>query len=182
MQFFGDVTRTAGSIDQNTRTMLTEIQVDNSKGLLLPGMYAVATFPAAKGGGPLIISGDAIAIRDDRPTVAVIRDGKVKLTPVVIGRDLGSESEIVSGLKQGDMIASSFTDEVVDGREVQTRMNKKQQDAAQQPIKPAPPGGSTQYGDPGITDQDMQGQNAKPQQKQNQGGAKKATGKKGSQQ
>jgi multidrug efflux pump subunit AcrA (membrane-fusion protein) len=182
MQFFGDVTRTAGSIDQNTRTMLTEIQVDNSKGLLLPGMYAVATFPAAKGNGPLIISGDAIAIRNDRPTVAVIRDGKVKLTPVVVGRDLGSESEIVSGLKQGDIIASSFTDEVLEGAPVETRMNKKQQGAAQQQIKPAPPGGSTQYGDPGITDQDMQGQNAKPQQKQGQGGAKKATGKKGSQQ
>jgi multidrug efflux pump subunit AcrA (membrane-fusion protein) len=181
-QFFGDVTRTAGAIDQNTRTMLTEIQVDNSKGLLLPGMYAVATFPPAKGGGPLIVSGDAIAIRNDRPTVALIRDGKVVLTPVTIGRDLGSESEIVSGLKQGDVIASTFTDDVVEGAPVETRMNKKQQSEAQQQIKPNPPGGSTQYGDPGIEDQDMQGQRGKPQQKKSDGGAKKATGKKGSEQ
>ena len=42
--FYGDVTRTAGSLDQNTRTLLTEIQVDNHIGRLLPGMYTVATF------------------------------------------------------------------------------------------------------------------------------------------
>jgi hypothetical protein len=49
-------------------------------------------------------------------------------------------------------------------------------------IKPNPPGGSTQYGDAGIVDQGMQGQNAKPQQKQQGKGATKATGKQGTQQ
>jgi multidrug efflux pump subunit AcrA (membrane-fusion protein) len=180
--FFGDVTRTAGSVDQNTRTMLVEIQVDNRSGKLLPGMYAVATFPVVQGAGPLVVSGDAIAIRGDRPTVAVIADGKVKLTPVTIGRDLGSEVEIVGGLKEGDLIATTFTDDVRDGATVTTRMNKQQASPPPPPIKPAPPGGQTQYGDPGVTDQDMQGQNAKPQQKQQGQGARKAAGKQGSQQ
>jgi multidrug efflux pump subunit AcrA (membrane-fusion protein) len=183
-KFFGDVTRTADSIDQNTRTMLTEIQVDNSKGTLLPGMYAVATFPAPPGAGPLLLTGDAIAIRSDRPTVAVIADGKVHLTPVSIGRDLGSAVEIVGGLHEGDLVATTFNDDIREGVPVTTRMD---QQAAQQmnpqapPIKPNPPGGSTQYGDAGITDQDLQGQNAKPQQKK-PGGAKKAAGKQGTQQ
>ena len=182
-KFFGDVTRTAGSLDQNTRTMLTEIQVDNSKGLLLPGMYAVATFPAPAGAGPLMLTGDAIAIRNDKPTVAVISGGKVHLTPVSIGRDLGNEVEIVAGLREGDLVATTFTDEVVEGAPVKTRMNKQAQQQSQpQPIKPNPPGGSTQYGDPGVTDQEMQGQNAKPQQKQPGKGATKAAGKQGTQQ
>ena len=55
--FYGDVTRTAGSIDQNTRTMLVEIQVDNHAGHLLPGMYAVATFEGASGSGPIVVDG-----------------------------------------------------------------------------------------------------------------------------
>lgn len=125
--FSAEVMRTAGAIDQNTRTMVVELQVDNSRGLLMPGMYAVVTFPAAAGAaGPLVVSGDAIAIRHDKPAVAVVKDGKVKVTPVLIGRDLGTVVEIVGGLQEGDMIATSFTDEVVDGAPVTTRMAKPQ--------------------------------------------------------
>lgn len=183
--FYGDVSRNSGSIDQNTRTLLTEIQVDNSSGHLMPGMYAVVTFAAERGQGPLVVSGDAIAIRKDQPTVAVIRDSRVKLTPVLIGRDYGPEVEIVGGLHEGDLISSTFTDDVRDGVKVRTRTNKEAEaKTKQQPSadKPTPPGGSSQYGDPGITDQDMQGQNAKPQQKQSSGGEKKATGKSGGKQ
>ncbi len=182
--FYGDVTRTAGSVDQNTRTLLVEIQVDNSSGRLLPGMYAVATFAASPGEGPLLVSGDAIAIRKDQPTVAVIADGKVHMTPVVLGRDYGPEVEVLGGLREGDLIASTFTDDVRDDAKVKTHMDQQQAEKANQPAatgKPQPPGGSTQYGDPGITDQDMQGQNAKPQQKQQGQGAKKASGKQGGQ-
>jgi multidrug efflux pump subunit AcrA (membrane-fusion protein) len=177
--FYGDVTRTAGSIDQNTRTMITEIQVDNHAGHLLPGMYAVATFEGATGPGPLVISGDAIAIRNNTPTCAVIQNGKVKLVPVVQGRDFGPVTEIVAGLQEGDIIASTFTDEVKEGIQVRTHMSEQAQQSQKEPltgVKPVPPGGSTQYGDAGIEDEDMQGQNAKPGQKQSQG-ASKSNGK-----
>ena len=171
------VSRNAGSIDQNTRTLLTEVQIDNSAGKLIPGMYAVVTFDTPKGEGPLVVSGDAIAVRDDKPTVAVIKDGKIKLTPVVIGRDYGPEVEIVSGLEEGDLVASTFTDQIREGVKVKTEPDKQQAEKQNQPPpadKPQPPGGSTQYSDPGITDQDMQGQSAKPQQK---GAGKKASAK-----
>jgi multidrug efflux pump subunit AcrA (membrane-fusion protein) len=177
--FYGGVTRTAGSIDQNTRTMITEIQIDNHSGLLMPGMYAVATFEGNSGPGPLVISGDAIAIRNDTPTCAVIRDGHVKLVPVVLGRDLGPQIEIVSGLQDGDLVANTFTDEIKQGVPVKTRMSPEAQQQANQPppgSKPTPPGGSTQYGDVGVEDQDMQGQSAKPAQKQAKG-ASKSNGK-----
>ncbi len=187
--FRGNVTRTAQSIDQNSRTMLTEVQLDNHAGLLKAGMYAVVTF--APGGtpdqtnvsGPLLISGDAIAIRNDRPTVAVVNpDGTIHLTPVELGRDYGSETEIVGGLQEGEVIAASFTDDILEGAHVKSQPDKNaQQQVAPKPAsQPTPPGGSTQYSDPGITDQDMQGQNAKPQQKGQ--GAKQPSGpqKKGS--
>ena len=182
---FGDVTRTAGAVDQNTRTLLVEVQVDNASGRLLPGMYAVVTFAEGSGKGPLVVTGDAIAIRKDQPTVAVISDGKVHLTPVTLGRDYGPEVEVVGGLHEGDLIASTFTDDVREGARVKTRMDREQAEKENQPAatgKPQPPGGSTQYSDPGITDQDMQGQNAKPQEKQQGHGGQKTSGKQGSQQ
>lgn len=142
---FGTVTRTAGTIDQNTRTLLTEVQVSNAGGHLLAGMYAVVTFAAPRGPGALLISADAIAIRKDQPTVAVISDGKVKLTPIVIGRDYGATVEVVSGLTDGDLIASTFTDDVQEGAKVRIRENKQAAERANPPAPattPIPPGGS----------------------------------------
>ena len=192
--FYARVTRTSASLDQNTRTLLTEVQVDNRAGHLLSGMYAVVTFApqpqsspgntanASTEAGPVVVPGDAIAIRNDRPTLAIINDGKVHLVPVTLGRDYGSETEITTGLKPGDIIASTFTDDIVEGAKVKTQESKKAEQKstpAAPPSQNTPPGGSTQYGDPGIVDQDMQGQNAKPQQKKGPGD-KKAAGSKGS--
>jgi multidrug efflux pump subunit AcrA (membrane-fusion protein) len=180
--FYGNVDRNAGSIDQNTRTLLTQIVVDNHAGKLLSGMYAVATFAAPPGPGAIMVSGEAIAIRDDRPTIAVIDNGKVRLQPVILGRDFGSDTEILGGLKVGDIIASTFTDSVQPGQRIKAEMQKSRQ--APQPATPAqgnPPGGSTQFGDPGTVDQNMQGQSAKPSQKKGGKGVTKATGKSGSQ-
>ena len=196
--FYGKVTRTASAIDQNSRTLLTEVQVDNHAGHLMSGMYAVVTFapnpPSSPGAtanastqrGPVVISGDAVAIRNDRPTVALVSaDGTVHLQPVVLGRDFGSETEIMSGLKPGDLVAATFTDDIRDGAAVQIEQDKNADEKATPPAPPAqntPPGGSTQYGDPGIIDQDMGGQIAKPGQKKQGKGDKKAAGAKGSKQ
>ena len=192
--FYARVTRTSGSLDQNSRTLLTEVQVDNRAGHLLSGMYAVVTFApksqsspgntanASTEAGPVVIPGDAIAIRNDRPTLAIIRDGTVHLTPVTLGRDYGSETEITTGLRPGDLIATTFTDDIIEGAKVKIQEDKKAAQRSTPPAPPSqntPPGGSTQYGDPGIVDQDMQGQNAKPQQKKGPGD-KKAAGSKGS--
>lgn len=182
--FFGDVKRTSAAIDQNSRTLLTEVQVDNRGGKLLAGMYAVVTFAASKRGGgeagPVLISGDSVAIRNDRPTVAVIgADDVIHLVPVLMGRDFGPEVEILSGLKPGDLIASTFNDDVRQNAKVTPHENKEleQKASSRAPAEQrAPPGGGTQYGDPGITDQTMQGQAGKPGQKQGGGGSKGSGG------
>jgi hypothetical protein len=165
---FAQVTRTSDSIDPNTRTMLTELQIDNSAGKLISGMYVVVTFPAATGGGgaPLVITGDAIAIRKNTSQVATVVNGKIHWVPVTIGRDYGNETEIVDGLKAGDVIVTDVTDDVVEGAEVQTQMApgaEAQQGAA--PKQDVPLGGSTQYGNANITDRNLQGQQGQQNQK-----------------
>ncbi len=180
-QFTGNVTRTASAIDLNTRTLLVEVQVDNRAGTLMAGMYAVVTFSQNAIGpdsghaesqslaqGPILIPGDAIAIRHDRPSVAVIDpDGTVRLTPVELGRDYGSVTEIVSGLSEGQIVSSTFTDDIRDGVKVKVQMDQSaEQQAFPKPsTQPQPPGGSTQYARPAIVDDNMQGQAAKPQQR-----------------
>ena len=170
---FAEVTRTANSIDANTRTMLTELQIDNSAGKLISGMYVVVTFPPAAGvQAPLVITGDAIAIRKNTSMVATVVDGKIKWVPVTIGRDFGSETEIVNGLKAGDIIVTDVTDDVVEGAAVQTHMAKGSEQQAAPPKQNVPLGGSTQYGNADITDQNLQGQ----QGQQNQSGKGKQQG------
>ncbi len=170
--FTGNVTRTADAVDPNTRTMLTEVQVDNQGGKLKSGMYAVVTFPPAPGiEGPLMITGDAIVIRNDQTSVAKVVNGKVQIVPVVVGRDFGSAVEIVSGVNAGDLLVTQVTDDVVPNAQVQVH---ETQPPLEKPTEPPqqnrPPGGSTRYGNIGITDQSMQGQAQQQSQKAGQQG------------
>ena len=166
VNFTGDITRTADSVDPNTRTMLTEVQVDNRNGKLVPGMYTVVTFPPAPGiEGPLLVSGDAVVIRHDETTIAKIVNGKVHLVPVTIGRDLGGVVEILTGLHAGDVIVTNVTDDVVEGAEVKPHFIKTQEQQPQQVPQNTPPGGSTSYSNEGITNQNLQGKQAQQNQK-----------------
>ena len=142
VNFTGEITRTANSVDPNTRTMLTEVQVDNHSGKLVPGMYTVVTFPPAPGvEAPLLVSGDAVVIRHDRPTIAKVVDGKIHFQPVTLGRDFGGVVEILTGLQVGDVIVTNVTDDVVEGAEVQSHFAKTpEQESQQQSHQSAPSG------------------------------------------
>jgi multidrug efflux pump subunit AcrA (membrane-fusion protein) len=145
----GEITRTANSVDPNTRTMLTEVQVDNRSGKMVPGMYTVVTFPPMPGtDAPLLVTGDAIVIRHDRPTLAKVVDGKIHLQPVTIGRDFGGVVEILTGLQAGDIIVTNVTDDVVEGAEVQLHFTKTpEQESEQQPPQNGPSEGKRSPGE-----------------------------------
>jgi hypothetical protein len=168
--FYGEITGTSDSIDPNTRTMLTELQIDNSANKLVPGMYAVVTFPPAPGVmPPLLINGDAVLIRNDEPTVATVVNGKIRIVPVTLGRDFGTDIEILTGLKGGDTIVTQVTDSVVNDAAVTIDQQKspgaQSQSQSQPPKQNVPPGGSTQYSNDGLTDQNVQGKQSQQNQK-----------------
>ncbi len=123
-KYEGRVTRTSASIDQNTRTLLVEVQVDNSQGRLLPGMYVLVNFLQVTGHPPLIIPGEAIVIRKAKTVVATVDNNTVHYRPVSIGRDYGDQTEIVGGLKAGDVIVTTVTDQVRDGVKVDPQYPK----------------------------------------------------------
>jgi multidrug efflux pump subunit AcrA (membrane-fusion protein) len=172
----GKVTRIANAIDQNSRTMLAEVDVDNRKGDLFPGMYSVVSFVQVHGVSPLTVPGDAVVVRQDQNTVAVVRDQKIQLVPIDIGRDYGPSVEVLSGLKEGDLVVSTVTDVVQPGAKVRTQQDPEVAQAPQ--TSASPDSGPDQYGDQSIVNQ--QGGSTTPkgggkgdqkQPKQNKGGS-----------
>jgi multidrug efflux pump subunit AcrA (membrane-fusion protein) len=180
----GAVTRTAGSIDQNTRTMLTEVDVDNRDGSLFPGMYAVITFVQVRGVGPLTIPGDAVVVRQDRNTAAVVKGQKIQMVPIEIGRDYGPSVEVLSGLHEGDIVVTTVTDAVQPGVKVRAQQNPQvAEDTGQAPSSSqAPDSGPDQYGDQSIVNAETgnttqkAGQGGKGSSGQKQGGKQQKSG------
>ncbi len=118
-KFNGKIVRTADSIDPATRTLLTEIDVPNPDGRLLPGSYAEVHFAV-----PVLITRMSIPVntllfRPEGPRVGVVgSDHKVHLKAVSIGRDFGTKVEILGGLDPNDQLVVNPADSLEDGQEV----------------------------------------------------------------
>ena len=118
-QFTGTITRTANALDPGSRTLLTEIQLANPTGLLMPGMYARIDFITVRREPPLLVPGDALMIRSDGPQVALIGDGdRIHVAHVSLGRDYGDKVEILAGLNAGDRVAINPGDAIREGVQV----------------------------------------------------------------
>ena len=118
-KFSGKVVRTADSIDPATRTLLTEIDVPNPRGHLLPGSYAEVHFAVPVQITRLSIPVNALLFRPEGPRVAVVgSDHKVHLKAISIGRDYGTKVEILGGLDANDQIVVNPADSLEDGQEV----------------------------------------------------------------
>lgn len=115
----GKVVRTSEAIDPATRTLLTEIDVPNPTGKILPGAYAQVNFAAKVNAPRLTVPINTLLFRPEGPRAAVVgSDNKVKLTPVTIGRDYGSSVEVVGGLQASDQIIVNPADSLEDGQQV----------------------------------------------------------------
>jgi multidrug efflux pump subunit AcrA (membrane-fusion protein) len=168
----GKVTRTADSVDTNTRTMLVEVDVDNRDGSLYPGMYALVSFVEVTGVSPIVIPGDAVVVRNDRTSVATVHDHKIQMKQIEIGRDYGPEVEILSGLKEGKWIVTSVTDFVEQGVSVRPKVDEtaaQQQRGGGQQTNQVPNSGPNQYGDQSIVNSATESTNQKGGQQKQQG-------------
>jgi RND family efflux transporter MFP subunit len=118
--FTGQVVRTANALDPASRTLLTEVQVSNREATLLPGMYAQVKFVVSRDYPPQLIPANTLVIRPDGPQVAAVHeDHTVHYQKVVVGRDYGSEVEIISGLNGAESLITNPTDDLVAGTAVQ---------------------------------------------------------------
>ncbi len=117
-EFDGKVVRTSDSIDPNTRTLLVEVDVENRDGRLMPGAYAEVHMKLANETKTLVIPVPAMIFRSQGLQVAVVRDNKAKLVPIVVGKDDGKVVEVTQGLTPDDEVIQNPPDSVVDGEVV----------------------------------------------------------------
>jgi RND family efflux transporter MFP subunit len=119
-RFKGKLVRTADSIDLATRTLLVEVDVDNSTGELLPGAYTQVHLKLPNEISVYILPVTALIFRGQGLQIATVQNGNtVGLLSVLPGRDFGSEIEIVSGLSGDESVITSPPDSIVSGEAVQ---------------------------------------------------------------
>lgn len=120
-RFSGKVARTADAIDPQTRTLRTEIDVPNHDGRLFPGAYAQVHFGVNVSAVRLSVPVNALLFRAEGPRAAVVDgNGRVHLKAVVIGRDYGTEVEILGGLDPSETLVLNPSDSLEDGQLVHT--------------------------------------------------------------
>jgi len=116
--FRGVVARTANSIDPASRTLLTEVDIDNPSGELLPGAYVSVHLKLPGEVRSLVLPSNTLIFRSEGLRVAVIRNGHAQLVPVTVGRDYGDRVEVLSGIKPEDAVVADPSDSLIDGTPV----------------------------------------------------------------
>ena len=98
------IVRFTRSMDRNTRTMLTEVDIPNKDLHLAPGMYATTTFPLKHDRDAMVVPIDGIVEGDQPYVLEVDQNDRVVKKPVVLGIQGANFYEIVSGVQLGDRI------------------------------------------------------------------------------
>jgi RND family efflux transporter MFP subunit len=118
--FAGKVTRTADALDPATRTLLTEVQVQNPDNALRPGMYLQVKFVLDRDIPSVLIPAAALATRTGAPRVGVLDDqNRVHYRHIALGRDYGNDIEVLDGLKAGETVVIHPGDDLPDGAVVE---------------------------------------------------------------
>jgi RND family efflux transporter MFP subunit len=117
--FDAKVTTTSEAISTASRTLLTELEVDNSKNQVLPYSYGELRLHENNSASHLILPSNSLLFRAQGLQVAVVgSDGTVEMRPVQVGRDFGQSVEITHGVTTADQVIANPTDSLVSGIKV----------------------------------------------------------------
>jgi RND family efflux transporter MFP subunit len=112
----GKVISTSEAVSPDSRTMLVELQVGNSKNEILPGSYATVRVPEVALGKLVTLPDNTLIFRDKSVQVGIVdAKGVVQLRDVKVGRDFGVQSEILSGVSESDKVIVNPSDSLTTG-------------------------------------------------------------------
>jgi RND family efflux transporter MFP subunit len=112
----GKVVTTSEAVSPDSRTMLVQLEVDNSKNEILPGSYATVRLPESALGKLLILPDNTLIFRGKNLQVGVVdAKGVVQVRDVKVGRDFGIQSEILSGVTESDKVIVNPSDSLTTG-------------------------------------------------------------------
>jgi multidrug efflux pump subunit AcrA (membrane-fusion protein) len=119
-EFNGKVARNARALAAGTRTLLTEVDVDNKDGGLTAGLYGIVHFQVHRPNPVVLIPSQAVIFNKDGLSAAVVTNGKVELRKLDLEADNGADVEVRTGLTPGDRVIVSPPTNVTEGMRVQT--------------------------------------------------------------
>ena len=127
----GTVMRTSSSLDAAARTMTVEVDAPNKDGALLPGMFAEVHLHLVGAGGtpPVRVPSGALVFRPEGTQVAMVGAGNaVHFVKVTLGRDYGSEVEVLADVPDSAQLILNPSDDVVEGLKVHVIGNVDRKD------------------------------------------------------
>ena len=134
-KFPAQVVNTANAIDPASRTLLTQLEVPNETGELLPGAYVQVILKLEGDTHTVTVPSNALLFRSEGAAVGVARpDGTVEIRKITISRDLGDRLEVSQGISDTDQVILNPSDGLADGMKV--TVTKQAQQQAQQQVTP----------------------------------------------
>ena len=118
--FHGTVARNARALAANTRTLLTEVDVDNKDGALAAGLYGVVHFEFPRDHPVVSIPSEAIIFDKNGLSAAVFDKGEVHLHHLDLQADNGAQVDVRAGLNAGDQVILNPPLNVTDGMKART--------------------------------------------------------------
>ena len=119
-RFPGKLVRSSEAIEMASRTLLVEVDVANPTGEILPGAYSEVHFKLPSPASTVVIPVTSLIFRSEGLRVAVVRNARAVMVPITLGRDFGTEVEVVSGLDATEKVVTNPPDSLVDGQEVRS--------------------------------------------------------------
>jgi RND family efflux transporter MFP subunit len=116
--FQGRVARISWALDQQTRTLRAEVDLENPEGTLRPGLYAYATIVAEEHPDVLTVPATAIVREEGRAYCVVVEGDRARRREVGLGLSDGTKVEVVSGLEGGEAVVSKNAAALADGQTV----------------------------------------------------------------
>lgn len=136
-KFSAKIARTAEAIDPNTRTLLTEVDVPNKDGRLLPGSFGEVHFAVGSNVDKVTVPVNAMLFRSEGPRLAVVGpDKKVDLRAINIGKDYGTSLEILGGVTVADLVVINPSDSLEPGQIVNVAPPPPEKQSLQAPATP----------------------------------------------
>lgn len=102
--FQGRVARASERLDASTRTMETEVDIDNRAGVILPGMFGTAELMLETRKNALAAPVQAVSGHSTKPSVFVVKGGRLQERPVTVGLETPDLIELTAGVEEGDLV------------------------------------------------------------------------------
>ena len=119
--FTGKITRFTDKVDEDTRTMMVEIQVPNPDLKMIPGMYATVVLKVEKHADALVVPTQSVSPGKTARVFVVNHDHQIEERDITLGVESPDEYEVLSGLNEGDLVVVGDHSELQAGQKVEPK-------------------------------------------------------------